>query len=116
MYQGPQAGIRYGRRPGNRVQVRRAHADRTTLIEVVCLVNPSEILQPYGMSLWTRVSSSLWAGKKGCYHPKLWCFLVAPVVCTTVTLALTVTLLWKASFEDGLSMLAGPAVLFCAEL
>ncbi|OLQ02780.1 Adenylate cyclase 1 [Symbiodinium microadriaticum] len=63
-----------------------------------------------------RYGGRMLTGKKGCYHPKLWCFLVAPVplrlqsesfireklaaivtarVCTTVTLALTVTLLWK---------------------
>jgi len=56
-----------------------------------------------GQEIVFRYGGRMLTGKKGCYHPKLWCFLVAPVVCTTVTLALTVTLLWKASFEDGLS-------------
>ncbi|CAE7570907.1 cya1 [Symbiodinium natans] len=56
-----------------------------------------------GQEVVFRYPGRMLTGKKSrCFRPKLWCFLVAPVLCTTVTLALTVNLLWKVSFEGGL--------------
>lgn len=44
-----------------------------------------------------------WADNSSFWHPRLWCFLVGPVILTTVLLALTVNLFWKHSFDEGLA-------------
>lgn len=57
-----------------------------------------------GQEVVFRYSQRLktWADETSFWQPRLWCFLVGPVILTTVLLSFTVNLFWKSSFDHGM--------------